>query len=159
MNINIIKDSFFEYSDPFLKLQKLRKIKGKFRFVIKDIMANPRFLLYAYSCINSRFIVSHTFKSIFFNFDKKFKFQFIELSNLIKSGLYVFKDVSQVSVKFLYGKKKLIAGVSADQIVQKALQLLLEVIYKNKLKKFYRYFSGFKVGMTSQSILQEIKST
>lgn len=46
---------FTNFSDPFRALKNLKKIDGKFRFLIMQIISNPKLLLYAYNCLKSYF--------------------------------------------------------------------------------------------------------
>lgn len=151
---------FTTYTDPFLALRNLKKIDGKFRFLIKKIIGNPIFLLHAYECIKSnprniiKGVSSETLKGI----DKNW---FIKTSLLLKSGEYSFKlqRLVQIPKSGSIKTRPLTITDPRDKIIQKAFQIVLDYIYEHKLKSFHENSHGFRTGRNCHTALKSIKYT
>jgi retron-type reverse transcriptase len=79
----------------------------------------------------------------------------------IRQGIYVFGFGEKKSILKLSSKqnRKLISINFWDKIVQKAIQIVLNKIYENLLKKFHISSHGFRPGKSCHTALKEIKFT
>lgn len=127
-----------QYGDPILALNNLIKIDGKFRNLIRTIIANPTFLLHSYEKIKNK-INFITKKNSLEKTLNLFNFKWIEkTATELKQGKYIF-GLKKKNIIFrwklkLKQKKGLAIINFMDKIVQKAIEIVLSEIYENLLK-------------------------
>jgi len=144
---------------PFFILRNLKKDNGKFRYLLKNVISEPLFLIYAY-----RTIVNVTDNITGFDLINQITLNemdidwFIGLSEKLKKGKFNWSfNHRAYACEKESGQKLLRIGFSGDKIVQKAIYLAFFEIYENKLNYFSDYSHGFRYNRNCHSALHQIK--
>lgn len=153
-NFKYIDLNNFKSFKSFFILNNIRKENGKFRFLLKNIIADPVFLIYSY-------------KTIINNTNDIKPFELINLMTLQKINIHWFFQTSQLikneKFKWSYNFHKHILKKTTElesiknKIIQKAIYLVLSYIYENKLNFFSDNSYGFRQKKNSHSALHKIK--
>lgn len=130
---------------------------GKYINITKELLCNPDFFRLAYNKIKSnkkvniKIINNGTLNEISFAW-------FYRATNLIKNSQYKFKparmkDISKVNIN----EKRIITITNIrDNIIQKAIALILEIIYERD-KIFLEFSHGFRPHKGCHTALKQIK--
>jgi len=130
---------------------------GKYINLTKEFLCDPNFLRFAYDMLKNNFGTNA--KSLDNeSLDEINTEWFLKAACLIKNSQYKFKTARQVKVAKanLISKKVLITTNIRDKIIQKAVSILLELIYeKNHI--FLEVSHGFRPGKSCHTALKQIK--
>jgi retron-type reverse transcriptase len=154
--INIHK---LESYKSFFILKNLKKKNNKFRYLLKNVISEPLFLIYAYRTIQNTLgdmtLCDLTSKTALNNIDINW---FINLSKKLKKNKFNwgFSPWSYTSKK-LNSEKPFYINSPKNKIIQKAIYLVLLEIYENKLNYFSNHSHGFRPNKNCHSALHEIK--
>jgi hypothetical protein len=148
-----------ELYKPFFILRNLKKDNGKFRYLLKNVISEPLFLMYAFKTIAN--MMDNT---LAFNLNSKIILDgmdidwFMDISKKLKKGTFdwSFNRRTYIPQK-VGGEKVLNISFSRDTIVQKAIYLTFFEIYENKLNYFSDYSHGFRLNKNCHSALHQIK--
>ena len=139
-------------------LRTLEKTDGKFRKLI-HISSDIDMLIYAYELIRNKAgnmtpaVDMETLDGI----DRKW---FEDTSLALRQGTFKFRDGRRVEIpKPKGGTRPLTVGNPRDKIVQKAVELVLNHIYEDKLKRFSDNVHGFRPNRSCHTALKQIKNT
>ena len=153
-NFKYIDLNNFKSFKSFFILNNIRKENNKFRFLLKNIVANPIFLIYSY-------------KTIINNTNNMTPFELINNITLRKINIHWFFKTSQLiknsKFKWSYNFNKHVSRKTTEleciknKTIQKAIYLVLSHLYENKLNYFSVNSYGFSIKKNSHSALHKIK--
>lgn len=142
----------------FNSLGNLEKVNGKFRKII-HIIANVDMLKYAYNQIKSKpgNLTPGTDKETLDGISEEW---FHKASRALLTGEYIFRTSRRIEIpKPKGGTRPLTIGNPRDKIIQKAVEIVLNYIYENKLRKFSDKSHGFRPNRSCHTALEQIKYT
>lgn len=142
---------------PFFILNNLIKLGGKFRWLLKDIISEPLFLIFSYLSIENAQgnITQDKFNVTLDYLNVKW---FLNISKKLKCGDFIWSDSSRFHApKKKGGYKPLNINPLRDKIVQQSIYIVLNKIYENKLKYFSERSHGFRTNKSCHTALREIK--
>jgi len=130
---------------------------GKYINLTKEFLCDPNFLRFAYhmvknnSGINAKSLDGKTLDGINTEW-------FLKAASLIKNSQYKFKAARQIKVAKTNSLSKRVLTItnSRDKIIQKAVSILLELIYE-KNNVFLEVSHGFRPGKSCHTALKQIK--
>jgi len=145
-------------SDIIDKLSTFKIDKcGKYINLTKELLCDPNFLKFAYYTIknNSGINAKSADGEIIDGINAK---QFSKVALLIKNSQYKFKSARQIKVDKTNSISKRVLTItnSRDKIIQKAISILLELIYE-KNGVFLEVSHGFRSGKSCHTALKQIK--
>ena len=143
----------------FILLKNLKKNDGKFRYLLKNIIAKENFLLYAYKTmvIIPNYIIDLNFKDKTLTKGIHIKW-FINLGKVLKNEKFSWNWSREIYTKQSFKKNRsLNVNSYKNKIVQKAIYLVLLEIYENKLQYFSTHLHGHRPSKNRHSALHEIK--
>lgn len=144
---------------PFILLKNLKKNDGKFRYLLKNVIAEENFLLYAYKTmiIIPNYIIHLDF--IDETLTKRINIKwFVNLSETLKNETFNWNGSREIYTKQSFKSNRSINIDSyKDKIVQKAIYLVFLEIYENKLHCFPTHSHGYRPSKNKHSALHEIK--
>lgn len=137
------------------KLTSFKRDKcGKFINLTKEFLSDPMFLRFAYFLIKNNRGVSDDLDGI----NKEW---FEKTADKIRHNNYIFKNARQVEIPKPggLGKKRILTMTNGrDKIIQKAMAVLLEMIYE-KDELFQTESHGFRPNRSCHTALKAIKYT
>jgi retron-type reverse transcriptase len=142
-----------------LKNIKILKKDHKYRNLTKNFLTDPNFLTLAYLQIKGKQgnMTSSIDKVTLDGMDEKW---FINAATKIKNNTYTFKPAKMIEIPKPNSKilRLLTIGTPRDQIIQKAISILLTQIYEYTEKIFLNTSHGFRPGFSPHTALKEIKT-
>lgn len=144
---------------PFILLKNLKKNNGKFRYLLKNVIAEKSFLLYAYKTMITppNYIADLEYKDKTLTKGINIKW-FVNLSETLKNEKFSWNWSREIYTKQRFENNKLLNVNSyKNKIVQKAIYLVLLEIYENKLHYFSAHSHGYRPSKNRHSALHEIK--
>jgi len=144
---------------PFFILTNLKKENGKFRYLLKNVISEPLFLICAYKTIPNATIGLTSFSLINKITLNRIDIDwFLNISQKLKKDKFCWSFNRRAFIrKMTSSKKALDIGSPMDKIVLKAIYLVFLEIYENKLKQFSDYSHGFRLDKNCHSALHQIK--
>lgn len=152
INWKLLNLDNIEMYKPFFVLTNLVRINGKFRWLFRDIISEPLFLIFSFL----------TLKNIIINFEwNSLK---IKLKNInIKWFLILSKKLKFNYLKCISKKKNLNIWTTSScinyfDVIGQAIFIILNEIYKNKIKYFSNLSYGFDSTKSLSFLLKKIKT-
>lgn len=144
---------------PFILLKNLKKNNGKFRYLLKNVIAEKKFLMYAYKTmvIIPNYISHLHSKNNILTKEINVKW-FENLGETLKNGKFSWNWSREIYTKQSF-KNNILLNIDSykNKIIQKAVYLVLLEIYENKLHYFATHSHGYRPSKNRHSALHEIK--
>lgn len=122
---------------------------GKYIDITRKFLSNPDFLKLAYYSIKNNKRMRATLNDITDEW-------FSKTANQIKQAQYKFKTARHIKLPGNFGKRKLVINNSRDEIIQKALEIILELVYERG-GIFLDVSHGFRPSRSHHSLFKQIK--
>jgi Type II intron maturase len=140
-------------------LKNLKKNNGRFRYLLKNVIAKESFLLYAYKtmAIIPNYTIDLDFKDKTLTKGVNIKW-FVNLSETLKNEKFSWNCSREIYTRQNFeNSKSLNIDSYKNKIVQKAIYLVLLEIYENRLHYFSTHSHGYRPSKNRHSALHEIK--
>lgn len=156
--LGTVEGNSFPKATPMERLQRITKTKGRYKNLIKNSIADAKFLRFSYNFIKNN-PGNTTPAGSKETMDRITDKWFEETAKKLREGKYRFSMRRRVEIPKAgtNDKRTLIIHNARDQIVLKALQVVLEQIYEINEKLFSVNSHGFRLGKGCHSALKAIK--
>lgn len=152
INLNIV-----ETYKPFFILNNLIKINGKFRWIFRDIISEPIFLIFSFLTLKNNknnFELSYLNIKLnninvkwFLNFSKKLKYKYYKW----KKNINILKNINlDIWIQN--------SCINLLDVIGQAVFIVVNEIYKNKTKDFIKNFYGFDSKKSINFLFKKIKT-
>lgn len=142
---------------PFFVLMNLIKINGKFRWLFRDIISEPLFLIFSFYTLKNN-INNFKWNSLKFKLNNINIKWFLNLSKKLKLNYSKWKILKNISKKKSINIWITNSRINYLDVVGQAIFIVISEIYKNKIKYFSNFFHSFDSTKSLHFLLKEIKT-